>query len=339
MNSTATPSRWILLLPVYQDWEAAGMVLEHVDRVLAGAGERARVVVVDDGSTERAPSGWGISGRAITSVEILRLKRNLGHQRAICIGLAYLGARPSTSSGWSEPAVIIMDADGEDKPEDLPRLMARFRETGGRKVIFAERTRRSEGVLFSLGYAAFRGLHRALTGIRVRFGNFSVVPAELLPALGASAELWSHYAATVLKARLPYESVPTVRGTRLAGRSHMNLTALVIHGFTALSVFAEAICVRALLALGALLAAAVIAALALAVLYGHSHQAFPGWGVVVGLLVLAFLVQGGMMLAGTSFLVLFNRSNLSFLPSRDYEAFVAEVSSRESRVASGDETG
>ena len=38
----ATADQWVLLLPVYQDWEAAGLLREQIDRVLGGAGERAR---------------------------------------------------------------------------------------------------------------------------------------------------------------------------------------------------------------------------------------------------------------------------------------------------------
>ncbi len=312
--------RWVLLLPVYQDWEAVSLLLQQVDRVLTGVGQQARVLLVDDGSPEAAPASLiAHSPQALTSIEVLRLRRNLGHQRALCIGLAYLGAQDTGES------VLIMDADGEDKPEDIPRLRERFRQAGGGKVIFAERTRRSEGLLFQAGYALYRFMHWVLTGIRVRFGNFSAVPAALLPALGTSAELWSHYAATVLKARLPYEGLPTARGTRLSGRSHMNLTSLVIHGFTALSVFAESICVRALIGLAALFVLALVAGGVIWATYAGTSAPFQGWGLAAGLVVLAFFVQCGLFLGGTCFVVLFNRSNLSFLPSRDYAAFVAEV--------------
>ena len=46
---------------------------------------------------------------------VLRLRRNVGHQRAIALGLTYLQVEAGCE------AVIVMDADGEDRPADVPR--------------------------------------------------------------------------------------------------------------------------------------------------------------------------------------------------------------------------
>ena len=39
------------------------------------------------------------------------------------------------------------------------------------------------------------------------------------------SELWNHYAAAVLRSRIPYAIIPTDRGTRIAGKPTMNWTA------------------------------------------------------------------------------------------------------------------
>ena len=85
-----------------------------------------------------------------------------------------------------------------------------------------------------------------LTGIPVRVGNFSVIPAAQLRRLVVVSELWNHYAAAVFKARTPKATVPTARAPRLAGRSRMNFVDLVTHGLSALSVHSELIGVRLL---------------------------------------------------------------------------------------------
>ena len=77
---------------------------------------------------------------------MLRLRRNLGHQRAIAIGLTYIQAQMTTAY----EAVVVMDGDGEDAPEDVPRLLARLEAEGGRSIVFAERTRRSESLHVSV---------------------------------------------------------------------------------------------------------------------------------------------------------------------------------------------
>ena len=98
------------------------------------------------------PRAVDLDLRAIGRVEVLHLRRNLGHQRAIAIGLAFVEAeRPRCR------AVVLMDSDGEDAPEDVPRLVARCEQEGRRKIVFAERTKRSES-------AALPGLLRPLPG-------------------------------------------------------------------------------------------------------------------------------------------------------------------------------
>ena len=148
----------IILLPVFNDWAALGQLLNLLDLSLVDGGLEADVLVADDGSTEPGdPAESGSPYQAIRRVDVLRLRRNLGHQRAIAVGLAFIEAnRPRCR------AVVVMDSDGEDRPGDVPRLVARCEAEGRRKIIFAERADRSEGVPFRIGYALYRLGYRAL---------------------------------------------------------------------------------------------------------------------------------------------------------------------------------
>ena len=85
-------------------------------------------------------------------------------------------------------------------------------------------------------------------GFGVHVGNFSAVPFAALESLVAVAELWNHYAAAVFKARLPYVTVSTTRAAGLAGASRMSFVPLVLHGLSALSVFADTVGLRCLVA-------------------------------------------------------------------------------------------
>ena len=102
--------------------------------------------------------------------------------------------------------------------------------------------------MFRFFYHIYRVLHRALTGVSVRVGNFSILPATFLTTLVAMSELWNHYAAAVFRSKLPFTMIPVPRGTRIAGRSRMNFTALVSHGLSAISVFGDIVGVRLLVA-------------------------------------------------------------------------------------------
>jgi glycosyltransferase involved in cell wall biosynthesis len=308
----------LVMLPVYNDWVAFGMLLTDLDSVLAAAGRKARVLAVDDGSAARPESEpWGGRPfRALRQVEVLELRRNLGHQRAIAVGLAYAEACDPCD------AVVVMDSDGEDDPRDVPRLLDRCEAEGGRLIVFAERSRRSESAAFRVGYAAYKAVHLALTGLRVRVGNFSVVPRARLSSLVVVSELWNHYAAAVFKSRQPFCMVPTRRATRYHGRSSMNYVSLVAHGLSAISVFADLVGVRLLVLTLPMIALTVLGMALTVYLRAATPLAIPGWATTaVGVLAI-LLFQGVMFAMVFIFMVLGGRSGSNFLPLRDYPPFI-----------------
>lgn len=100
----------VVLLPVYNDWGALKQLLPMLDRELQQAGYTASLLIVDDGSTTTDPDIIPGPCHAIQSATLLTLRRNVGHQRAITIGLAY-----AEQQGTAQ-IVVVMDADGEDAP-------------------------------------------------------------------------------------------------------------------------------------------------------------------------------------------------------------------------------
>ena len=296
-----------MVSPVYDDAASAQQLLQDLQRVFADTDVQLRVLLVDDGSPVPLTYQLHSEPENALPVEILRLRRNVGHQRAIALGIAYV------HENFVCDGMLVMDADGEDRVEDAVHLVARCREQDNDRIIFAERTRRSESSLFQTFYRCYQLLHWLLTGIRVRVGNFSVVPALHLPALVTLPALWNHYAAAVFQARLPRHSVPTRRGARSRGKSKMNFVSLVIHGLQALSVFIEVVAVRLLIAVFAF--TAFCAALVLVASIANLHL-----GLAVGLLILALSLSLGCFCLTLGFLN--QRNNLDFIPIRDYKFFV-----------------
>lgn len=306
-----------IVVPVYNDWTALDVLLPLLDDALRSAGLRARLLIVDDGSTALQHIEWSERRfQAVESVDILELRRNLGHQRAIAVGLAYLEAHIPTQT------IVIMDGDGEDTPTDVPKLLERYEAGNRQSIVFAERRRRSESVTFRALYALYRCLHLLLTGHRVRVGNFSVLPRHLLYRLVVVSELWSHYAAAVFKARLPHVAVPTTRAKRLGGRSSMSYVSLVVHGMSAISVYSDVVGVRALVAS---LALALLSAAAITVVFVvrvFTTLAIPGWATLTTGILLVILLQVTIVSLLFSFTILANRQGFLFVPTRDYGHFV-----------------
>lgn len=304
----------VILVPVFNDWESVSVLVAELESMLEG--RPARVLIVDDGSTAERPHERTDSR---LRVDVLTLRRNLGHQRAIAVGLAFI---ESTSRCR---AVVVMDGDGEDAPADALRLLAESEKGDPNAIVFAKRTKRSESLTFRAGYFAYRLLHRLMTGIAVQIGNFSVIPRPTLSRLVVSSDLWNHYAAAVVRARLPTTLVPTARQARIAGVSRMNLVALVAHGISAMTVFGDRVAVRLLAALAAV--GAFLGALAVALSCGIALGWYtpPWWSPAVAFVVVSSVVQLTFLLFVLVFIVLGNRDQLGFVPLRDHQIFVSRV--------------
>ncbi|GIW82997.1 MAG: hypothetical protein KatS3mg105_4804 [Gemmatales bacterium] len=333
----ASESPYIVMIPVFNDWTALARLLRSLEQELAQKQLHVQVLLVDDGSTESLPadflwspadtesattSGDGSSPavktslRAFTKVEVLELRRNLGHQRAIAIGLAYLHANEQGK------AVIIMDGDGEDDPRDVPRLIQRFEELGGRSVVFARRAQRSESYVFRIFYQIYRFLHRTLTGHGINVGNFSIVPFTAIDRLVAVTELWNHFASAVFKAKIAYSSIPTKRACRLAGRTRMNFVELISHGLSAISAHSDIVGVRMLLASLVVIFLAIIGLVAVVVVRLTTDLVVPGLATNAFGLLLVMLFQALMSSVLFFYIILNNRHGPNFLPIRDYCYFV-----------------
>ena len=113
MTETLEAAPFLIIMPVFNDWSSLDPLLRQLDEELSSKDLKVQILLIDDGSTIKAPDSLNLPwSRQIAKIEILRLRRNLGHQRAIAIALAHIEEKVSCQ------AIVVMDADGEDKPED-----------------------------------------------------------------------------------------------------------------------------------------------------------------------------------------------------------------------------
>lgn len=276
----------VVVTPVYEDV----VVFERLCVELAQAGLGPLfVVAVDDGSVHAPADPCAIAAAGLQGV-VLRLRRNVGHQRALAVGLGYvMDQHPDVD------AIVLMDSDGEDRPSSTSELLHRLRDSGA-DVVVAQRRSRTESLRFRMFYAVYRVVFGVLAGRRIRFGNFMALRPDAVRRLVAMEELWVHVAATVLASRLRVASCPIDRGRRYAGRSRMNFVSLALHGFRGLMVFAEDVLVRVGIACTAIAGLSVVGGV-IAVTLKLMGYATPGWfSVAVGIMLLVFLQTGTLTL-------------------------------------------
>ena len=184
---------------------------------------------------------------------------------------------------------------------------------------------RREGVVFRLAYRLYKRLFALLTGHTISFGNFCAIPGQLLEKVVHVPEIWNHFAAGIIKSRIPFQLLPTDRGARLSGRSGMNFAALVVHGLSAISVFIESVSVR-LIALSILLILA--SGCGIAVVLGirlFTDYGIPGWATNATLGLVIVSMQALLLSTLLTFVVLSHRSQRSFIPVFDCAKYVLGV--------------
>ncbi|PMB12364.1 glycosyl transferase [Fischerella thermalis CCMEE 5282] len=303
----------IIAVPVFNDWESLSILLKRIDEVLDIENINAEILILNDGSTLSYQNIFKkLEPKTINQVSILDLKRNLGHQRAIAIGLAYIESKVECQ------AVVVMDSDGEDDPKDIPKLVYKCREENYSKIVFARRTQRSETWLFKVFYKIYKYLFKLLTGEYIEMGNFSIIPFESLRRIVVVSEIWNHYAAGILKARIPFTTVPCKRSSRITGQSKMNFVSLVMHGLSAISIYGDVIGTKALLVAILLMLLSVVI---VTIIY-MVRIAVPNWAPYIAGLSFIIFLQLITISFSFIFLILNGRNNFVFMPKRDFNYFI-----------------
>jgi polyisoprenyl-phosphate glycosyltransferase len=310
-------NRLVILIPVFNDWHTVALLLPALDNALKNCRTPIDVLLVNDGSSETPEPGLLTQNfEQLRSVQILHLRRNLGHQRAIAVGLVHV------YTNWPCTGVVVMDGDGEDRPRDAAHLIEEFQRSGESAIIFAERAKRLERVSFQLCYRLYCAAHWMLTGVRVRVGNFSIVPWQAVERLVIVSELWNHYAAAVFRARLPHRAIPMDRGRRMSGESKMNFVALLVHGLSAISVFGDIVSARLLVMASIFIALLVGAGATFAGMRYSAHLAIPGWAGYTAAILFVMLTQALLGAFLLVFTIISARANMSFIPLRDAPHFI-----------------
>lgn len=273
--------RIAILLPVYNDWDCLPRLLTEIDAALTGD-LGATVIIVNDGGVAAANGASFLKGYArIGEIRIVELVRNVGSQVALSIGLSLIRDQVPCD------CVVVMDADGQDRPAHIRDLVAAHR-VNPTHLVTAERNGRAEGLLFRACYRIYRFVFSALTGRPIGFGNFSLIPREHLPRLCGMAELPFHFAACLLKSRLPISRVPCYRDPRYDGVSSQSFVSLVIHAINALSVFSEVVLVRISLGAAIMIGLCIAAILVITAIRLASNVWIMGYATTaIGLLTLA----------------------------------------------------
>ncbi len=312
-----------VVTPVYDDWPSFFRLLQELARELPD--QRILVIGVDDGSVEPVAPDAKQSGLPLMDIRIVRLAINLGHQRAIAVGLA-------EATKYASDSIVVMDADGEDRPRDIPRLLDMHRNHPA-AIIVARRAKREESLSFRLFYAVYKFAFRLCTGVAIAHGNFSLIPRSRLSALLHTGHTWNNLAASIVRSRIPYLELVTDRGERYEGRSKMNFLALLMHGLSAISVYLDVFAARLLVFCVAAIGLLAVSSLAVVFFRVFTPLYVPGWSSLALGIAAILATQLTALTAGALFFHLAARAQASVIPAVIAESYVESVTTLEAMPA------
>jgi glycosyltransferase involved in cell wall biosynthesis len=166
------------------------------------------MIFVDDACPEGSASLLAELARADPRVRVLSLPRNQGQQRAVWSGLHVVRGR----------VIVVMDADLQDPPEAVPRLLDRL-EGGRAAAVFAGRQGSYESPGRLLTSRLFKWTLARLTGVPGDAGLYLAMRRSLVDLLLASPADPTHLVARIGCLGVPVDSVPVMRARRPVGRS------------------------------------------------------------------------------------------------------------------------
>ena len=219
----------IILIPVYNDWESLNKLLIKINENIKSFNDiNFECLIVNDASTTEPPEIHKPSN--IELVELLNMRENRGHARCNAFGIRYIFQNKKFDN------LILMDSDGEDRPEEIKNLIEKIKENPNLSVV-AKRIKRSEGFLFQSLYQSHKFITYIFTGQNVNFGNYSILTRNDVKKIHSKASLWSSFSGSVKKNIKPLNEINSIRGLRYFGPSKMSLFKLIIHSFSIIAVF------------------------------------------------------------------------------------------------------
>jgi hypothetical protein len=217
-----------ILIPVFNDWESLLSLLNNINTLKINNIAYLKILIIDDCSTEILNKN--IEFESFTDVEVIKNLKNIGHGKSIAYGINYLSKKNDFDY------LIVMDGDGEDRPEEVKELILKSFDLPS-LTITANRIKRSESAFFKLSYHLHKILTLVLTGHSIKFGNFMCIPKQDLNLIVSNKNLFVSFSGTVSKFIKNKTYIPSIRGVRYHGPTKMTFLKLIRHSLLIMSVF------------------------------------------------------------------------------------------------------
>lgn len=207
-----------VVIPVYNEEEVVNECYSRIKKVMDSTNEKYEVIFVNDGSKDNTRQMLKEICRVDGNVKLIDFSRNFGHQSAITAGMNY-------SIGQ---AVVVIDADLQDPPEVILRMLEKWRE--GYQVVYGKRLKREGESIFKKATAkVFYRILARLTefDIPVDAGDFRLIDRKVCDALNKMDEKNRYVRGIISWLGFNTTYVEFVREKRYAGKTKYPLRKML----------------------------------------------------------------------------------------------------------------
>jgi polyisoprenyl-phosphate glycosyltransferase len=162
-----------VIAPCYNEEAVLPKFFARLDDVAATWGMDYEILCIDDGSRDRTWQLLKNKNAADAHWRCLSFARNFGHQTAVSAGLFYA----------TGDAVVVIDADLQDPPEEIIRFIEKWRQ--GYEVVYGVRQKRKENVLMRFCYWFFYRLMAGIAAFEVPLdsGDFCLMDRRVVDTI------------------------------------------------------------------------------------------------------------------------------------------------------------
>lgn len=214
----AASPKYSIIVPVFNEDETLPELYRRMSAVMAGLDGPVELLLVNDGSQDNSLGLMRDLAARDPRLKVLSFSRNFGHQVAITAGTDYaLGE-----------AVIVIDADLQDPPEVIPKLIGEWQ--AGAELVYAQRAARQGETLFKRFSATF--FYRLIASVTdlnipVDTGDFRLMDRRVVEALKRVREHHRFMRGLSVWVGFKQKGVAYVRNERFAGSTKYPLRKMV----------------------------------------------------------------------------------------------------------------
>lgn len=217
-----------LVLPVYNESGNLNLLHERISSVLSQlSGFRARLLFVNDGSSDDSLEVLKNIAQKDPRVEILNLSKNYGHQIAVIAGL----------DASNEDVTVIMDTDLQDPPELILEMVKKWED--GADVVYAQRRSRQDGFFKKQTAKMYYRTLNKLSAIEIPkdTGDFRLMDKAVVSELQKYREHNPYIRGIVSNIGFRQEAILFDRDARFSGKSGYTFSKMLKLAFDGIMSF------------------------------------------------------------------------------------------------------